>query len=137
MARKTIRIDVPIGRPDEFLKLASSVSEKNKSEGDDSPLSGLNMRRFNTNLAIAAEKRAQAKKLEAEAQVLHAEAAELIGSGPGQTSQTTNTLYWFLCNIRDVLLGANRGNERALELWGFRVVIGTASAPRKPAELNS
>jgi hypothetical protein len=52
----------------------------------------------------------------------------LVGMADGQNAETTGTLIFDLCLIRDFLSPVNRGNEQALEGWGFSVVIGTAKA---------
>jgi len=101
------------------------------------------MEAYQTRLAEATAKRAQAAKLEAQAQALNAEVSNLIGTAPGQSSKTPNTLYFELCKARDLLLVVHRGQENNLETWGFKVVTGTAAAPRKrekksdPAALDS
>lgn len=131
MARITTRISIPTNSPDLMLKLLASVGEKHEELGAKSPLASLEMDKYQTRLAAAQEKRAEAAKLEAQAQALNAEVSNLLGTGPGQTSKTPETLYFELCKARDLLLVVHRGNENQLETWGFKVVTGTAAAPRK------
>ncbi len=109
--------------------------------GPKSPLTEADMKLVSDLLAAAQAKRAEASSLMARAEALNGEAANLIGVAKGQTSKTPGTLYFQLCKIRDLLLPLNRGIENNLELWGFKVVIGQAAAPRKreakPASLDS
>jgi len=143
MARTTTRINIPTNSPDLMLKLLSKVGETHLELGAKSPLTSLEMEAYQTRLAEATAKRAQAAKLEAQAQALNAEVSNLIGTAPGQSSKTPDTLYFELCKARDLLLVVHRGQENNLETWGFKVVTGTAAAPRKrekksdPAALDS
>ena len=36
--------------------------------------------------------------------------------------------------LRDLLRALNRGQENALEPWGFTVIIGSAAAPKRRAK---
>jgi hypothetical protein len=131
MARTTTRITIPTNSPDLMLKLLAKVDETHQEQGDKSPLAALDMETYQKRLAEATAKRAQAAKLEAQAQALNAQVNTLLGTAPGQSSKTPDTLYFDLCKARDLLLVVHRGNENNLETWGFKVVTGTAAAPRK------
>ncbi len=143
MARTTTRINIPTNSPDLMLKLLAKVDEKHQELGSKSPLASLEMDKYRAWLAEAKAKREEAAKLEAQAQALNAEVSNLLGTAPGQSSKTPDTLYFELCKARDLLLVVHRGNENQLETWGFKVVTGTAAAPRKrekkgdAASLNS
>ncbi|MFT3870323.1 MAG: hypothetical protein QM715_17885 [Nibricoccus sp.] len=59
---------------------------------------------------------------------------QLLGISEGQNLQTKGTLLFEIMRIRDLLLGASRGNEKALEPWGFDVTVGEAKAPTRKAK---
>jgi hypothetical protein len=136
MARSTTRIGIPTKSPDEMLHLASSIQAEHTEAGGQSPLTGIDMESFAARVADAAAKRAEAAKLAARAEALNGEAAKIIGIAKGQTSKTAGTLYYDICKARDILLIVHRGVENNLEPWGFRVVTGTAAAPRRTARTN-
>lgn len=59
-----------------------------------------------------------------------------LGIADGQNSQTAGTLLFETLKPRNALLAENRGNEDALEPWGFDVAVGSARSPvppKKPA----
>ncbi len=131
MARKTIRIEIPNSSPDGMLTILQGIKDKQETEGANSPINGVDMTEFATEVDSAAADRAEAKRLEAEVQTLNMKANRTIGISEGQTSQTEGTLYFEMLQIRDQLLSYYRGNEKELEQWGFKVVIGNASVGRR------
>ena len=134
MARKTVRVDVPINSPDAMIKLAEDIKKQHDKPTANSPLKAERVEAMGERSASAKTKRAKADELEAEAGQLRNEADTLIGTAPGQTSETLNTLHNDITGFRDALLVENRGNEEALSQYGFNVVVGTAAArTRTPA----
>lgn len=79
-------------------------------------------------------KRAEAKRLHAEGELLNQQAGLSIGIDKSQNAKTPGTVYSTLTSVRDILLGLNRGQERKLAEWGFDVVISdvTKSKPENP-----
>ncbi len=144
MARKTVRVDLPVSNPDNMLQLCRGIITQHAKAGESSPIKalesiedGIRIDDLETMLSETEEKRAQAKELEARAQALNGEVAQLIGFAQGQTSRTKSTLYSSAVRIRDFLLSLYRGNENALEVWGFKVTIGTASTGRQGSNGSS
>ncbi len=135
MARKTVRIDILTGSPDEIIDLAEKISAQNTKAGKDSPIrTTLDYPAFDQRTAQAAELRKQAKELAEQSQTLNEQAATLIGNGPGQTGETRGTLLYDITQTRDQLLVSHRGNEQALGEYGFAVVVGTAATPGRRAK---
>jgi hypothetical protein len=131
MARKTVRINVPLGNPDELVALAESIHAKHTELKDKSPLKSLtdlDLDAFGENATEAGEQRSTAKEAERTAQEANGKAAGLIGIAPGQTQNTPNTLLFGITQIRDLLAAVNKGNEEALSGWGFDVVVGQAKS---------
>ena len=54
MARKTVRVDIPTGSPDELIKLGQDILAKHQALGTSSPLDDDKMTRLGAVLAIAA-----------------------------------------------------------------------------------
>ncbi|MBA4322652.1 MAG: hypothetical protein C0408_07535 [Odoribacter sp.] len=136
MARKTVKVKIPLQQPDDFSKLLKDVYTKHTALGANSPLNAftkVNMTNYNTQRTGADAKRGQAIDLHRQAENLNEQADMIFGRGEGQTMETPNTLYNMISLIRDYLLVLNAGNEEALSEWGFKVVVDTAKSPvRKP-----
>jgi len=62
---------------------------------------------------------------------------QMLGISQGQNSQTEGTLLFEIKRVRDLLLGASRGNEKALEPWGFDVTVGEAKAPTRKEQKSA
>lgn len=134
MARKTVRIDLPLGNPDELIQLAQKIVEKHAELAENSPihaLKDLNMAEFGAGATEAGSQRQVAKEAERTAQESNGRAASLLGTAPGQTQETKGTLLFGITRIRDLLGAVNKGNEEALTSWGFEVTIGQAKAPTR------
>jgi polyphosphate kinase 2 (PPK2 family) len=71
------------------------------------------------------------EEVQAELQQKVAKRDQLLGLLEGQNAQTKGTTLFEILQIRDLLLAVNRGNEEALEAWGFTVVVGSAAAPKR------
>jgi hypothetical protein len=131
MARKTVRINVPLGNPDDLVALAESIEKKHTELKDKSPLKNLpdlDMDAFGENVTEAQEQRSTGKDYERKAQEANGKASTVIGVGPGLTQNTKGTLLFGITQIRDLLAAINKGNEEALSGWGFEVVVGQAKS---------
>ena len=133
MARKTVRVDVPVNSPDSLIKLAEDIIKQHAKPAANSPLKAAKVEAMGARALDAKTKREKADELEAEAGQLRDQADTLIGTAPGQTSETLSTLRNDITGFRDALLVENRGNEETLGQFGFNVVIGTAAAPTRTA----
>ena len=139
MARKTVRINVPLGNPDQLVALAGAIHKKHAELGANSPLKGLpdlDMAEFSDDVTEADTQRKAGKEFERKAQEANGRATTLIGVAPGQTQNTTGTLLFGVTHIRDLLAAVNKGNEEALTGWGFDVVVGQAKS-RKAGKVNN
>jgi hypothetical protein len=142
MARKTVKIEVPIGNSDEMIKLAKSVSKKHQTwQGASSaanppvplpvgsPLAKYDMNDFSSKTLQSEANKTEARDLEKKSQAKNKEASLIIGSGDGQSKDTKGTLYNYLTRMRDTLLDYYDDNEEMLGQWGFKVVTGQAKSP--------
>lgn len=131
MARRTIRVEIPTGKPDDIIALAKDVHTKHAADGVDSPLDTDMMATLNTKTTSADTKNASAKQHDAQAQALRQDRDTLLGLADGQTADTPDTALNLLTYTRDALLLKYRGSEEKLSEYGFNVVIGSAKSPTK------
>lgn len=123
MSKTSIKVEIPESKPDMLNKMGEDVLKKHIELGEKSPLNGLDMETFAVKLNDGKSKRAQAKSLHEQAELLNQQAGLSIGIDKSQNTKTAGTVYSTLTSARDILLGLNRGQERKLTEWGFDVVI--------------
>jgi len=134
MTRKTIRVEMPVNTPEEFVRLAENIRLQHQNLGENSPLMVLNvMDVFNDKITQGKQLRDRSKEMKRVSESLMEESMLNLGLATGQTSQTPGTVYNLMLKVRDFLLVTHRGNEEKLSEWGFKVVVGQAKAPRKKA----
>ena len=136
MARTTVRVDFPVGSPDQFLALCESVLKQHDTLAADSEVPADLADDLRPVVAVAKPAREKADALTREAQGLNEGAAKKLGIAPGQTLRTEGTALNLLARIRDMLLAKHMGSENALEAYGFNVVVGTAAGPTKKAAVK-
>jgi hypothetical protein len=134
MSKTSVKIEISERKPDELTKLGDNVLKRHLELGADSPLNGLNMTTFADKLNDGIAKRAEAKRLHEQAELLNQQAGLSLGLDRSQNAKSQGTVYSTLTSARDILLGLNRGQERKLAEWGFEVVISdvTKSKPTNP-----
>ena len=118
MARKTIKVPVSASDPVSLVKLAKSITTRQAGEGASKRVAvEIDMVTLTKNTALAEEIQNKIEKLTRETEELVGTRNQLLGIAAGQTSQTEGTLLFEIMRIKDLLLGASRGNEKALEPW--------------------
>lgn len=134
MARKTVRVDIPDGKPDDLLALGQSIFDKHTKDGEASPLDKDKMIGLGAALGIATPQHKAARDADAVAQKARQVRDVAMGTADGQNAQTPNTVLNLTTYARDELLLTNAGVEEGLTAYGFKVVIGSAKSPspRKP-----
>jgi hypothetical protein len=98
-----------------------------------SPLPAADVTKLRDIATQAKPARAKAKDYDRQAQALYESSSKLLGLATGQNSRTEGTGLTLAVKMRDLLLALNRGQENALEPWGFTVVVGSAAPPKKKA----
>ena len=129
MARKTVRVDIPSGSPDDFIKLGQNIVAKHQSDGANSPLDADKMTKLSAVLAVAAPQNQTAKDADAVAQKARQVRDQALGTADGQTAYTQGTALNLITYARDLLLVEDEGQEEALTAYGFNVVVGSAKNP--------
>ncbi len=132
MAKKNVRVEIPKAKPDKLIELAKLVSAKHVLDGVASPLNGLDMATFNTNLTEAEQKNAKAKQLAKDSEEAFEDRDIALGIGEDQTSTTPGTVYSSLTAVRDTLLGKFKGKDQKLGEWGFKVDTSSPGPKPKP-----
>jgi hypothetical protein len=129
MARKTIRIEIPVGSPDDLITLSEGITEKNSALGASAVLDNDKMVQLAGKTSSAKAKRKEAAELSARAKTLNDQADALLGIAPGQNATTEGTVLFHITGARDALMVEHRGNEEALGEYSFVVITGTAKTP--------
>jgi len=121
--KTTTKVEIPVHKPDELINSGEDLLKKHVELAEKSPLNGLDMETFAKNLNNAKARRADAKKLHDQAELLNQQAGLSLGTDPSQNTKTPGTVYSTLTSVRDILLGLYKGQEKKLSEWGFDVVI--------------
>jgi hypothetical protein len=129
MARKTVRVDVPTSSPQDLMKLGQAIVDKDKADGDASPLDEKKIAALSAALAVAVPQDKAANDADAVAQKARQTRDQALGTADGQTAYTQGTALNVITYVRDQLLVTNEGQEEALSAYGFNVVIGSAKSP--------
>jgi hypothetical protein len=126
-----VKVELPINNSDDTLKLCTAVVAKDTLRGATSPLNGfVDMAAFETKRASAETKRQQANAAREDSEALHGQAMDKCGISEGLNRLAKDTVYWYVLQVRDILLPKNRGVEQNLEDWGFNVVISQTGGRR-------
>ena len=132
MSRTTVRVKVPATNPDRLLVLIESLLAQHDkleaAQAGSSPLPAADVVKLRGVLAQAKPARVQAKDYARQAQALYEQSSRLLGVAKGQSRRTDGTGLNVTLKLRDLLLALNRGQENALEPWGFTVIPGSAAA---------
>ena len=134
MAKRTVKIEIPISTPDKFNKLLAKIIKRHTDLGKDSPLlkfEKIDMKEFTDDDKEANAFRSKSEALKEESEKEMENANNIYGTGEGQTEETPGTLYHQVGLILSHFRGSvYKGNEEAISEWGFNVVIGTAKSPK-------
>ena len=137
MAKRTVRIPLPKGSPEQFVNLLKHIVRHHEELGASSPLnvsSLIDMADFKQKLLQADALREESIEHLAEARAKLGQAKKILGLQLGQTINTEGTLFCMLETIKRLLLNHYRVEEQNLEKFGFHVVVGEArfiGRPRK------
>lgn len=131
MARKNVRVDVPIGNVDLTVKLGETTSARHKALGANSPLTGqIDMAVFDALIVDIKAQRGPAISDARQKEAWNEQALTVIGIAAGQNLQTKKTVYWYITQVQKFMAFKFRGNEEQASLWGFDVVVGETNGRR-------
>ena len=134
MARKTVRVDIPSGKPDVLIKLGKKICTQHAAAGDKSPLDAGKMATLQALVVAAEATHSNAQDLDAQAQTARQARDQSLGIADGQTAYSPNTALNIITYVRDQLLVSMEGDEEQLGSYGFDVVIGSARMPQRAAK---
>lgn len=128
--RRNVSFNVPYLSPTGLLDLATAIISKHTTDGAASILipALFDMVDFGAKTNTAIQLRDDALVKDQASQAANELARNLCGYGEGQTSETPDTLYWYITQCRDLLLIVHEGNEEQLSTWGFNVVVSTSTS---------
>ena len=129
--KTTVKVDISVRKAEDLITTSEDVLKKHVELGEKSPLNGLDMVTFAKNLNDAKARRAEAKKLHDQAELLNQQAGLSLGMDSTQNSKTTGTVYSTISSVRGILLGMYKGQEKKLSEWGFDVVISDVPQSKK------
>lgn len=136
MARKNVRVDIPVGNVDRTLKLGQDVQARHVALDAASPLTGLiDMAEFGTLLTDIAAQRTPAVSDGRSKEAWNEEALRMIGIAKGQNLEIPGTVYHHINKVHKFMGFKFRGNEEQASLWGFDVVVGETNG-RRHAKFN-
>ena len=137
MARTTVRVELPTGKPDDIIKLIEDIlKEHDKREAataGSSPVPAKYITPLRALIAAAKGDRDKAKDFARQSQEFYEKSAKSLGLAEGQTIRSEGTGLNLVGLVRDTLQTEFSGNENAMEPFGFKVVVGTAAGPKKKA----
>ena len=135
MSRKTVRVDIPKGRPDRLIQLANDILAKHGSDGPQSPLDPQKLGQLQELVAKAAGLHAEAKLLAGRSQASYEHRNELLGIGVDQGAASPDTVLNLVTYVRDHLTLKHKRREQQLTEYGFNVTLGAVQrAKSAPAQ---
>src|SRR3990172_11090099 len=96
MARRTVKIKIPVKKPDAFKKLLEKILKRHRELGKDSPLNKfgkVDMKKFSAEFTKANGSRSKSEDLKKESENEMEKAKNIYGTAKGQTIETPGTLY--------------------------------------------
>jgi hypothetical protein len=123
--RRYVKFNIPYNRAEKLLALSKSILKKHNDDGLSTVFvpALFDLANFQARYDEVMLLRTEAKKKDGNRKAANELAYNLCGYGKGQSSQTPDTLYWYITQVRDLLLVTYVGNEEQLSVWGFKVVV--------------
>ena len=103
MAKRTLRIELPVNKPDKFIELMKRIVTQHESLGASSPLNNptyVDMANFKAKLVKADTLRRESIEARAEAEAKMDEAKQILGIGIGKSISLPGPLYYQLDKIK-------------------------------------
>lgn len=131
MGKRNIKIDIPSSSPDKLMHLGDDIIKKHTALGGGSPLDPAKMTAMGGLITDARAKKKEANGKHGSAEKINEQMRNKLGIDKGQNSRTKGTPYHHILGMRDDLLYDNKGNEQALEEYGYTVVISMVNGARR------
>jgi len=129
MARRNVRVDIPIGSPEEMKTLVEAILAKIDDGTASAALDAAKILTLRAQDTTNNEARTEGRLLHGRAEAKTQEADNALGTGEGQSINTVDTIYNIVAqHIRESLLLEHQGEEEKLSEYGFNVVISESSS---------
>ena len=125
MPRIYWRVNIPRFKAGNLIRLAKTIYDRHKNDGEESPLSIFEMEKLDQDAKEAEMLRKRALALKRESEELMQRSRKLLGIDKGQSSFSRDTVLNTILRTRDLLIALYKGSEEKLGAWGFEVIIGT------------
>jgi hypothetical protein len=136
--RNYFRVQMP-RKIDVFLLLTKNIIEQHESDGAASALSGLDMAEMKALYIKAKDYHERFEKLSRDKEAAFQDRNQALGIDSNQYSYTENTVLFFICSIRDYLLGIHKSSEQLLGNWSYDVSMSngfvSVNIPRRAVDL--
>jgi len=125
MSQRNVRVDIPIGSPDNMNKLAGRIISRHIALGPSSPLDDpiVDIASLPAIKTEQEDRREEAFEGHADGEALNQQASTALGVSAGQTGDTEGTVYFHVISVRSRLLQVHDTEEEQLSKYGFRVTI--------------
>ena len=123
MSKSSIKVEIQENKPDILTKIGEDVVKKHFELGTARPQNDLDKDTFVNNLNNGISKRIDTKRLHNKDELLNMQVGLCLGIERLHNAKIPGTADSTLTNVRNILLGLNRSQERKLSEWGFNVVF--------------
>lgn len=131
MARKNVRIDIPISSVEGSITLGESIEARHIELDVDSPLTDqIDMTTFADLLATIKDKRTPAVQDAQQKEAWNEQAYAVLGMAAGQNLQSKGTVMWYVNKVHGFMKFKFKGNEEQASLWGFNVTVSEQGGRR-------
>ena len=137
MPRIYWRVNIPRFKAGNLIRLAKTIYDRHKNDGEESPLSIFEMEKLDQDAKEAEMLRKRALALKRESEELMQRSRKLLGIDKGQSSFSRDTVLNTILRTRDLLIALYKGSEEKLGAWGFDVIIGTTQPFAKKRKENN
>lgn len=128
-----MRIVIP-SNVDDLINLANNIVKKEEALKEKSNLSVDELADLRKQITAATDANTRQKELTKQAKELTLTRDNALGTAKKTSVNQPGTVKFFITGLRDVLLGKNKTNPKALGDWGFNVIEDSVTTPKKKTD---
>lgn len=128
-----MRIVIP-SNVDDLINLANNIVKKEDALKEKSNLSVDELADLRKQITAAMDANTRQKELTKQAKELTLTRDNALGTAKKASVNRPGTVKFFITGLRDVLLGKNKTNPKALGDWGFNVIEDSVTTPKKKTD---
>lgn len=118
---------------DDLIALSNTILRKEQSLKDKSNFSAEELAQLQRQITIATDANTRQKELTKLAKELTLTRDNALGTAKKASVNQQGSARFFITGLRDILLGKNKTNPKALGDWGFDVIEETTTSAKKAA----